>query len=152
MRPHPRMAETDASDPRAWGTCERCGFIGNLYKFRWQLEWRGVQLYNTRHLVCEWCEDTPQRQLGTVFIPPDPPPVLNARVEPYNIDEYPVSTRYTVNGQIRVVRYQPYPVMRIVNTVGNVPSTPLPLSPPAILTAEDGIILTSEDGVILTSD
>ena len=40
------MAETDASDLRGWGTCERCGFVGNLYKFRWQLEWRGVQLYN----------------------------------------------------------------------------------------------------------
>jgi len=57
---------------------------------------------NTRILVCEYCEDLPQRQLGTIFIPPDPPPLLNARVEPYGMDEVPVSTRYTLNGSIRI--------------------------------------------------
>lgn len=119
MRPHPRMAETDASDPRAWGTCERCGFVGNLFKFRWQLEWRGVQLYNTRHLVCEYCEDTPQRQLGTVFIPPDPPPLINARVEQYNLDEQPISTIYTNNGLILVASYgPPFPPMMIATVPG----------------------------------
>ena len=102
MRPHPRLAETDPSDPRAWATCERCGFIANLYKLRWQYEWRGISLFNTRHLVCEPCYDDPQRQLGTIFIPPDPPPIINARVEPYGMDEAPVSTRYTMNGSIRI--------------------------------------------------
>ena len=102
MRPHPRGAETDSSSPRGWGTCDRCGFIYNLFKLRWQYEWRGVSLANIRILVCDTCYDDPQRQLGTVFIPPDPPPLLNARVEQYGMDEAPVSTRYTMNGSIRI--------------------------------------------------
>lgn len=119
MRPHPRLAETDPTAPRAWATCERCGFIANLYKLEWQHEWRGASLQNTRHLVCEYCVDDPQRQLGTVFIPPDPMPIINARVEQYDIDEVPVSTRYTVDGRPRVVSYTPYPRLRIISWPGN---------------------------------
>ena len=118
MRPHPRGAETDPSMPRAWATCEKCGFILNLYKLNWQYEWRGVRLDNTRHLVCDYCNDDPQRQLGTVFIPPDPPPIFNARVEEYSVDENPVSTRYTMDGRPRVVAYKPYPLTRIVTVQG----------------------------------
>lgn len=86
-RPHPRMAETDASSPRAWGTCARCGFIGNLVNFQWQMQWRGTRLMNTNLLVCEPCVDEPQRQLGTNILPPDPVAVGNARPEQYAIDE-----------------------------------------------------------------
>lgn len=119
MRPHPRGAETDTSNPKAWATCERCGFIYNLHKLSWQLEWRGVSLSNIRILVCEPCYDTPQRQLGTVFIPPDPPPIINARPEQYSLDEQPVSTRVTVAGSVRVIKYAPYPVNRIATVPGN---------------------------------
>jgi hypothetical protein len=118
MRPHPRLAETDPTSPRAWATCERCGFLANLYKLQWQYEWRGIQLQNTRHLVCEYCVDDPQRQLGTIVIPPDPPPIINARVEQYSVDENPVSTRYTMNGIPRAVTYKPFPMLRIVSTQG----------------------------------
>ena len=100
MRPHPRMAETDASAPRAWATCEKCGFVGNLYKFIWQHEWRGVRLINTRHIVCEWCLDQPQRQLGSIFLPPDPVGIVNARPEAYYIDEH--QYRYQQDGTIRL--------------------------------------------------
>lgn len=118
MRPHPRLAEVDPFSPRAWATCDRCGFVTNLYKLAWQYDWRGAKLDNVRILVCEYCYDDPQRQLGVVFIPPDPLPKINARVEQYDIDENPVSTRYTMQGSIRVVAYQPYPKTRIATVPG----------------------------------
>lgn len=87
MRPHPRYAQTDPSRPSSWGTCERCGFIWQLRALSWQFEWAGLRLRNTKHLVCENCTDVPQRQLGAIILPPDPPAVLNARPEQYAIEE-----------------------------------------------------------------
>ncbi len=87
-RPHPRMARTDSTSPRGWGTCARCNFVGNLEDFQWQLEFAGLKLYNTKILVCRYCLDEPQRQLGSVILPPDPPGLLNARPEAYPADEY----------------------------------------------------------------
>jgi len=86
-RPHPRGASTDRSAPRAWATCDRCGFIYNHYKLSWQYDWAGPQLINKRFLVCPRCLDVPQENLRTIVIPPDPPPIYNARPEPYSIDE-----------------------------------------------------------------
>lgn len=87
MRPHPRRAETNPSAPRAWATCDKCGFVLNLHKLSWQHEWAGLQLYNKRILVCDTCLDKPQRQLGSIVLPPDPMPVMNARPENYAVDE-----------------------------------------------------------------
>ena len=71
---------------------------------KWQYEWRGPKLQNTRVLMHEDELDIPQRQLGSpALLGPDPPPLMNARPEQYAIDEYPVSTRYTMDGRIRVV-------------------------------------------------
>lgn len=54
----------------------------------WQYDYVGSpSLQNTRILVCEKCYDAPQPQLSPIILPPDPPPVYNARVEPYFIDE-----------------------------------------------------------------
>lgn len=122
MRPHPRRAATDPSSPRAWATDDRSGFIGNHHNLRWQFEWAGTQLVNTRTLVYEDQYDTPQRQLGTYILPQDPVPIMNARPEQYFIDEYPVSTRYTMDGRVRVVAYKPYPHERIVTVQGNLVS------------------------------
>ena len=120
MRPHPRRTSTNPSSPRGWATCDRCGFVTNHFKLSWQYDWAGTQLINKRILVCEGgCLDKPQRQLGTILLPPDPTPIMNARPEQYAIDEYPVSTRYTQDGRIRVVRYAPYPLERIVTVPGN---------------------------------
>ena len=89
MRPHPRRASTDSSNPQAWATCQRCGFITNHYKLSWQFEWAGTQLINQRILVCDGgCLDEHQRQLGTIILPPDPPSIRNARPEQYYMDEY----------------------------------------------------------------
>lgn len=88
FRPHPR-AQTSAENPRSWATCDRCGLVYNLDRLVWQFDWRGTELQNTQVLVCkQTCLDKPQRQLGTVILPPDPVGVLNARPEPYPSDEY----------------------------------------------------------------
>ena len=97
MRPHPQRAKTSATNPRAWGTCEACGFITNHEKLQWRYDWRGQRLQNLKILVCQYCIYKPQRQLGTIILPPDPVPIMNARPEQYNIDEqsYDISADYT---------------------------------------------------------
>lgn len=80
-------AEVDPSNPRAWATCDRCGFITNHYKLRWQYQWAGFQLTNLRLLVCDDCHDTPAAFLRALVLPPDPPPIFNVRPENYAIDE-----------------------------------------------------------------
>jgi hypothetical protein len=81
--------------------------IGNHANMRWQFEWRGPKIINTRILVHEDELDVPQRQLGSpALLGPDPVPIANARPENYAIDEYPVSTRYTMQGNVRVIMQQ----------------------------------------------
>lgn len=103
MRPHPRRAATDPSSPAAWATSDRSGLIGNHRNLQWQFDYAGAKLINKRILVHDDELDVPQRQLGTIVLPPDPMPIRNARPEQYNIDEWPVSTRYTTDGRMRVI-------------------------------------------------
>ncbi len=109
MRKHPRRAEVDPSSHAAWARSDRNGFIGNLKNLRWQFEFRGPRMVNTRILVHEDELDIPQRQLGSpAILGPDPVPVANARPEQYSIDEYPVSTRIPMGttlpqGAVRVI-------------------------------------------------
>lgn len=131
MRRNPRNADVNRSSPRAWGTCERCGFVWNLHKLGWQFDWRGTQLANTRHLVCPNCMDKPQRQLGTIILPPDPLPVLNARPEQYSFDEEPNSARLTQNDKLRMATGYPavsWP-LRVVSKRPT-PIVPTPIHPP----------------------
>lgn len=103
MRPHPRRARTNPSSPRAWATSDRNGMLNNHQDLRWQWDWAGQKLVNKK-ILCSADElDRPQRQLGTFIMPPDPTPIMNARVERYDIDENPVSVRYTTDGRIRIV-------------------------------------------------
>lgn len=108
MRPHPRRAATDPTAPRGWATSDRSGFIGLHKNLRYQFQWRGTQLVNTQLLVYEDEYDEPQRQLGTIILPPDPVPLMNARPEQYYIDEqtYRVTQlgqqRYQMNGIARL--------------------------------------------------
>ncbi len=87
FRPHPKYSDPVSNDPVAWATCDRCGFVWNHYRLDWQFDWRGMQPRNLKLLVCPRCDDDWQRQLGAVILPPDPDPVLDARPEPYDIDE-----------------------------------------------------------------
>jgi hypothetical protein len=125
MRPHPRRTITDPYRPEAWGTSDRSGFINNHKNLVFQHEWQGQDLVNLRVLVNPDEYDTPNRQLGTLVLPPDPLPTMNARPEQYPVEEVPVSTRACiVNGVttgIRVVpqgRLQAFPVERIISCQG----------------------------------
>jgi hypothetical protein len=80
-------ASVDPENPRAWGTCDRTGFNYNLGDLCWQHEWAGNALINKRLLVREQSLDNPSPWLRTIVLPPDPPPIINARPEPYTVDE-----------------------------------------------------------------
>lgn len=86
LRPHGR-ARVDPANPRAWATCDRCGFNYNLGALNWQYDWRGASLQNLHLLVCDTCLDKPSPWFRSIVLPPDPPPLINARPEPYLIDE-----------------------------------------------------------------
>lgn len=99
FRPHPKHAETNPDFPRAWATDDRSGFVSNLGNLRWEVQWAGNQLVKTGFLVGPDYLDKPQEQLRTLVLPADPPPIMNARVEPYTIDE--TDWRTTQDGDIR---------------------------------------------------
>ena len=63
------------------------------------MQWAGTKLLNLKLLVCDHCLDQPAPFLRTLILPVDPPPVFNARVEPYDIDE--TDYRVTTGGQTR---------------------------------------------------
>jgi hypothetical protein len=119
MRRHPRRARVNPSSPRAWATSDRNAMISNHEDLQWQYEWSGNKLVNLKILVSPDELDKPQRQLGTIILPPDPPSVMNARPEQYDIDEQPVSVRRTMDGSIRVIAFSPFPQERIVDVAGN---------------------------------
>lgn len=79
-------ARVNPNDPRAFATCDRCGFWYNHYDLHWSFEWSGPQLINQYLLVCNPCDDVPQEQLRTIVLPPDPPSILNARPESFLAD------------------------------------------------------------------
>jgi hypothetical protein len=86
-------ATVDPSNPAAFGTCDRCGFLFNLKDLVPEVQYNGTGLYRTGFLVCErTCFDTPNPQQLSPILPPDPLPVLNPRVEPYYLDEVDVLT------------------------------------------------------------
>ena len=87
MRPHPRRTRTNPTAPSAWGTCDRSGFVSMQRDLQWQYAWQGTRLVNLRILVASDQVDTPNRQLGTIILPPDPISITNARPEIYPIDE-----------------------------------------------------------------
>ena len=72
-------AVTNPESPRAFGCCDRCGFIYNLHTLKWQREWSGTQIISLGWLVCDRCLDEPQVQLKARIMPPDPVPVRNPR-------------------------------------------------------------------------
>jgi hypothetical protein len=91
MRPH---GHADISEvyPRALGVCDRCGFLWNLDRLKWQWDWQqGPRLFNLRILVCPPCLDVPQESGRTIVLPPDPIPVEYARPENYALADNPVS-------------------------------------------------------------
>lgn len=82
MRPHGR-ASVSSRNPRAFGICDRCGFLYNHERLQWQFDYAGAGLINKRILVCNPCNDVPQAQLRAIVLPADPVPILNPRVQDY---------------------------------------------------------------------
>ena len=89
MRPHGR-ARVNPKDPHAQAVCDLCGEWFNLVDLQFQFQWTGTHLTNIRSLRCYRCLDVPTEQLRTIILPPDPPPVLNARVPNFAYEEQTV--------------------------------------------------------------
>lgn len=84
-RPHGR-ADVDANSPCAFAICDRCGFLYNRVKLRFQYDWRGNQVVNTNTLVCQTCYDTPYEGRRPLKLPPDPVPIMTPRPVRYAAD------------------------------------------------------------------
>lgn len=96
MRPHGKYAVVNPNNPEAFAQCDRCGFWYNRSALSFQTAWAGQHIYSVQVLVCSRCFDTPNEQLRTIILPPDPPPIVNAR--PPNLtyeEEGPVQTTLT---------------------------------------------------------
>lgn len=133
VSPH-KYARLSTTSPEGWAICDRCGQLYNLSDLVWQMEWSGTHLYRTGALVCKRvCLDTPQEQLRTIILPPDPPPLLNARVPNYAFEEQTV--RITNRG---AGPYSPLPAnyptawntSPFVSSAGYVPPAPSAVEPP----------------------
>ena len=121
-------ARTSATSPQAFGVCDRCGEWWNFVNLSWQYDWRGASIQNLYIKVCPHCRDTPQEQLRAIVLPPDPEPIIQARVEWFVQDETttmsvaPASTD-PVTG---IPVYAPVPMA----TVPGVQMTPEPVGRP----------------------
>lgn len=81
-------AKTDPKSPKSFGVCDRCGIWYNLQDLVWQHEWRGNDLVDIRIRVCKrTCLDTPYEFNRPLYLPPDPAPVDQPRIETFAIDE-----------------------------------------------------------------
>ena len=98
-RPHGH-AKVNPNHPVSFAVCDRCGRWWSITDLAWQYQYAGPNLQNLRIYVCPPCLDVPQPQLKPRIIPPDPMPTLNARPEPFLIDDS--DWRTTEDGDIRV--------------------------------------------------
>lgn len=106
MRPHGKYARVSQSSPESFAVCDRCGFFRNSSDLVWQDQWAGTQIYSNQILVCkDRCYDQLQEQLRTIILPPDPMPVLDARVPSFDYEE-----------QIPLISQLPTPPANFVNT------------------------------------
>lgn len=98
-RPHGKFAFVDPNNPVTFAMCDRCGKWRNQPDLVWQVEWAGQHVYDIQVLVCkDTCYDIPNEQLRTIVLPPDPPPVLDARPPNFQYEEYgPVQSTLTGN-------------------------------------------------------
>lgn len=98
-RGNPKAARVNPRAPEAWGRCDMSGFIVNLRDLRWNYQWAGNTLINTRQLVRPQSQDDPNEQYRTLVLPPDPKPVYNARPYPYAYAEAdPVMSQFAADG------------------------------------------------------
>lgn len=89
-RQQSRYVRVNQSNPSAAAVCDLCGRWYNHFDLQWNMQWGGTKLFNTWSLRCRECLDTPQEQLRSVVLPPDPEPILNARVPDFSYEEQTV--------------------------------------------------------------
>lgn len=89
-RAQSKYVKVDPTNPEGAGECDLCGRWYQLRTLRPQHEWAGTHLYTFQSLRCDQCYDVPQEQLRTIILPPDPPPLLNARVPNFAYEEQTV--------------------------------------------------------------
>ena len=87
MEPSGKYTSVNPSDPAGFAICDLCGLRFNHHDLRWNYQWAGTTIYNTRSLRCWRCVDVPQEQLRTIILPPDPMPIIEARVENFSYEE-----------------------------------------------------------------
>ncbi len=85
-----KHVNVDSSNPQAAAVCDLCGRWYQLVDLQWNYQWAGTSLFNTRSLRCCECLDRPNEQLRSIVLPPDPYPVLNARVPDFAYEEYTI--------------------------------------------------------------
>ncbi len=76
-------ARVNSHDPRAFGTCDRCGIWYNLNELRFQYDWRGNRMMNLNFRVCRKCYDKPFEHYRPIIVPPDPVPKMFPRPDLY---------------------------------------------------------------------
>lgn len=110
-------ASVSRSDPRAFGTCDRCGFVWNRNRLDWQYQWSGAKLQNRVILVCPPCMDKPQMQLRAILIPPDPVPIDNPRQDPYMLMLQSSSPPGYASGSPNTIATQDYDPITTQSTI-----------------------------------
>lgn len=75
--------------------CDRCGFVYSHVDLQWQHDYRGPIVQNLRILVCRHCLDEINSQLRSIVLPADPTPIINSRVQDFEISE----TNYRATSQ-----------------------------------------------------
>jgi len=123
-------AAVDVTNPQAFAICDACGGMYNHHLLRWQYQFAGETLQNTGRLVCEKCQDALNPQLRPRFSSDDPAPTLNARPEPFLIDD--LDYQVTQDGEILIAKIE--------------------VTETADLTDDDGELLTDDTGAVLTTD
>jgi hypothetical protein len=124
FRPHPKRARVNPNNPSAWATCDRCGMLANLRDLVWDKEWAGPEIINRRFLVHAHCYTIPNETLRTIILPPDPEPVMNARVEGYAVDMAisPVEPGFLVTADRHGLRVALVNGLRIPRVINGTPS------------------------------
>lgn len=89
-RPQSNYVKVDPGNPEGAGQCDLCGRWYQLRTLRAQQQWAGTHLYTFYSLRCQECWDVPQEQFRTIILPPDPPPLTNARVPNFAYEEQTV--------------------------------------------------------------
>lgn len=140
--PKPSRAEVNADSPQGWSTCDQCGWQTNLNKMSWEKQWYGPTLRNTGFLLCQVCNEKskPAPFLQTLILPPDPPPLMNARPENYDADEN--SYRALQDDDIRITQTDGIRIVQIADEELLFPPNPPPAVP--VVTLNFSIPLNSQ--------